>query len=124
MPKTEVLFYQDSHGDAPVVEWLEELRRVNTAAYVKCAAAIARLEDDGFDLRRPTADVLRDGIHALRAKKGRVNYRMLYFFHGRNVAVLAHGITKEDIVPAVEIDRALRRKAAFEADPAKHTYEE
>ena len=27
--------------------------------------------------------------YELRAKHGRVNYRILYFFHGRNVAVLA-----------------------------------
>jgi hypothetical protein len=97
---------------------------MNTAAYVKCAAAIERLKEDGFELRRPTADVLCDGIHELRAKKGRVNYRLLYFFHGKNVAILAHGITKEDAVPPAEIERALRRKAAFEANPRKHTYRE
>jgi hypothetical protein len=124
MPITEVLFYQDDDGRAPVVEWLEELRRMDTAAYANCAAVIERLAEAGFELRRPTADILRDGIHELRAKKGRVNYRILYFFHGRNVAILAHGMTKEDVVPAVDIERALRRKAAFEANPRKHTYRE
>lgn len=87
-------------------------------------AVIERLEESGFELRRPTADVLRDGIRELRARKGHVNYRILYFFHGRNVAILAHAITKEDAVPAADIDRALQRKAAYEADPSTHTYSE
>ena len=124
MPKTEVLFYQDSDGRAPVVEWLEQLHRMDTVAYAKCAAAIERLQEAGFELRRPTSDMLRDGIRELRAKKGHVNYRILYFFHGKNVAILAHAITKEDVVPAADIDRALARKAAFEANPKKHTYRE
>jgi hypothetical protein len=44
----------------------------------------------------------------VRAKHGGVNYRMLYFFHGRTAAVLSHGITKQ--------------KIAFEADPQRHTF--
>ncbi|MFY9341567.1 MAG: type II toxin-antitoxin system RelE/ParE family toxin [Planctomycetota bacterium] len=124
MPKTEVLFYQDSDGRSPVVEWLEQLQTMDIAAYAKCVAVIERLEESGFELRRPTADMLRDGIYELRAKKGHVNYRILYFFHGRNVAILAHAITKEDVVTRVEIDRALQRKAAFVASPSKHTFQE
>jgi len=124
MPKTEVLFYQDADGHSPVVEWLGQLRTMDTAAYAKCAAVIERLQDAGFELRRPTADMLRDGIRELRAKRGHVNYRILYFFHGKNVAILAHAITKEDVVPAGDIDRAIARKKAFETNPKKHTYRE
>ena len=36
----------------------------------------------GHELRRPKADFLRDGIYELRAREGRANYRVLYFFHG------------------------------------------
>jgi hypothetical protein len=32
---------------------------------------------------------------------------MLYFFHGRNVVVVAHAITKENEIPNIEINRAL-----------------
>jgi phage-related protein len=124
MPKTQVLFYQDADGCAPVVEWLEALRKMDSHAYAKCAAVIERLEEVGHELRRPTADLLRDGIRELRAKKGHVNYRILYFFHGQKAAVLAHALTKEDVVPRADIERALRRKAAFEANPKKHTYVE
>ncbi|MBZ0151496.1 MAG: type II toxin-antitoxin system RelE/ParE family toxin [Planctomycetes bacterium] len=124
MPITEVIFYQEADGHSPVVEWLEELRCMNAPAFAKCTAVIQRLAADGHALRRPTADILRDGIHELRAKHGRVNYRILYFFHGRNVAILAHGITKEAGVPPIEIERAVRRKQAFASDPDRHTYRE
>mgnify|MGYP001178292146 CR=1 FL=1 len=124
MPTTEVLFYQDDRGRAPVVEWLEQLRRTEPIAYAKCAAVIQRLVEAGFELRRPTADMLRDGIRELRARHGRLNYRILYFFHGKNVAILAHALTKEKQVPPDDIDLALRREQALEANPKQHTYRE
>ena len=66
--------------------------------------------------------MLRDGIYELRARLGTVNYRILYFFHGRNVAVLAHAITKENEIPVGEINRAVERKRAFVASPTAHTF--
>ena len=51
-----------------------------------------------------------------------MNYRILYFFHGQNVAILGHALTKEGKVPAKDIDRAVARKQAFEADPDRHTH--
>jgi hypothetical protein len=53
-----------------------------------------------------------------------VQYRILYFFHGRNVAVLSNSVTKEDSIAPVEIERALKRKRQFEQNPEKHTYVE
>ncbi len=53
-----------------------------------------------------------------------MNFRILYFLHGRNVAVLGHALTKEDKVPKADIERAMRRKKAFETDPAAHSYVE
>lgn len=47
---------------------------------------------------------------------------MLYFFHGRAVIVISHGIVKEQAVPSREIDRAVRTKEAFEANPNVHTF--
>jgi hypothetical protein len=47
---------------------------------------------------------------------------VLYFFHGRNVAIVSQGFTKESEVPSREIETAIKRKAAFVAAPAKHTY--
>ena len=53
-----------------------------------------------------------------------MNYRVLYFFHGRNVAILGHALTKEDRVPDVDIERAIRRKLVFQKDPERHSYTE
>jgi phage-related protein len=106
------------------VEWLENLRKENDKAWANCKVQLERLAAFGHELRRPAADFLRDGINELRAKSGHVQYRLLYFFHGRNVAVVAHALTKEDKVPPIDIERALKRKAMFQANPEAHTYEE
>jgi len=124
VPRTPVWFHRDADGSCPVLEWLEDLRRRDLKAFAKCYAAVERLGEAGHELRRPTADFLRDGIHELRVRKGRVNYRLLYFFHGRAAAVLVHALTKEAAVPSPDIERALRRKREFERDPARHTYED
>jgi len=87
MPRVTVVFYRDDDGTVPVLDWLTELRRKNTAAFAKCAAKIKRLADARHELRRPEADFLRDGIYELRAKRGTANYRILYFFHGRRVGM-------------------------------------
>ena len=124
MPRTIIVFYRDNSGSAPVLEWLRELRRTDRRAYEKCVAAIGRLAELGHELRRPLADLLRDGIYELRIRIGRVHYRILYFFHGQNLAVAAHALTKEDRVPAMDIDRAIRLKREFAADPEKHSFTE
>jgi phage-related protein len=78
----------------------------------------------GHELRRPESDFLRDGVYELRVRHQSVNYRMLYFFHGRVAVVLSHGLQKEKEVPSREIDLAVKRKTKFTANPKKHTAEE
>ena len=124
MPQTHLYFYQDDDGTVPVRDWIAALGRGNRRAQAKCVARIRLLADLGHELLRPHADYLRDGIYELSARDGHVNYRILYFFHGRNVALLAHALTKEDTLPETDIERAIRRKAAFDKDPGRHTYEE
>jgi len=123
MPRTHVAFYQEADGEAPVVDWLRELLRTNARAWSNCRARLELLAQFGHELRRPAADYLRDGIYELRAKQGHVHYRLLYFFHGRQVAILAHSLTKEDKVPNADIERAIKRKKLFESNPEAHTYE-
>ena len=48
---------------------------------------------------------------------------MLYFFHDQ-IAVVSHGLTKEDVVPDREIDLAMSRNMQFRQDPERHTYKE
>ena len=43
-----------------------------------------------------------------------INYRVLYFFHGRTAAIVSHGIVKEKRVPEREINLALKRKQRFD----------
>ena len=124
MPQTAVYFYQERPGNVPVLDWLRALRKQDRRGFAKCAARIRRLSELGHELRRPEADFLRDGIYELRIRRGRVQYRVLYFFHGQGVAILAHALAKEDKVPAADIDRAIRRREALERDPEAHLYEE
>ena len=124
MPETTVYFYKDDDGKVPVVDWLKDLRRQDRKAHAYCVARIRLLAEMGHELRRPHADYLRDGVYELRSRSGRVNYRVLYFFHGRDVAVLAHGLTKEDKVPDADIERAIERKKRYERDPAGHRHVE
>jgi len=124
VPQTKLLFYKEADGTVPVKQWLDELRRTDRKAFAKCVERIQRLAAFGHELRRPHADFLRDGVYELRARHGNVNYRVLYFFHGKDIAVLAHGLTKKGKVPDADIERVVRRKKALEENPEKHVYEE
>ena len=121
MSKTHVVFYQEDDGTVPVLEWLDTL---SPKAQDKCQIRIERLQELGHELRRPEADYLRDGIYELRIGLQGMNYRILYFFHGKVAAVLAHGLLKERAVPVRGLNEALRRKHKFERAPKQHTYQE
>lgn len=119
MPRAKVVYYLEDDGTVPMVEWLTSVPR---KASTKCQAYLARLQSEGHELRRPIADYLRDGIHELRPSLGGVHYRILYFFHGKDVVVVSHGMTKEQKVPAAEIERAVKRMERFRSDPRRHTF--
>jgi hypothetical protein len=119
VPVITVVFYQEDDGTVPVLEWLDSLPR---KAQDKCFVRISRLEELGHELRRPEADLLRDNIYELRIGLQGINYRILYFFHGKQAAVLAQGVIKEREVPPQEIERAIERKRKFEREPEKYTY--
>src|ERR1700722_11363389 len=119
MPNTKVVFYKEKDGTTPALEWLDTIPK---KARLKCIKKIERLKEEGHQLRRPEADLLRDKIYELRASLQGIHYRILYFFHGNVAAVLSHGIVKEDCVPPIEIDRAIQRRKNFEFDPKEHTW--
>ena len=120
MPR--VVFFREASGSVPLLEWQDGLsRRARAYAY----ASMDRLRLLGHELRRPEADYLAEGIYELRFRCDRLNYRLLYFFHGREVVVISHGfIKKEARVPDRELHIARRRKIAFMANPARHTHED
>ncbi|HEY1603129.1 MAG TPA: type II toxin-antitoxin system RelE/ParE family toxin [Pirellulales bacterium] len=117
MPGTEVRAFRESDGKVPILEWLNWLEVREPKAYAKCLARIIQLAEAGFDMRRPHADTLRDGIHELRATTGNRHYRILYFFYGKNAVALSHGLTKEAEVPDAEIDLAIERKKLVKLNP-------
>lgn len=119
MPRIDVFFFQEDEHNVPLIEWLDD---IPAKAQEKCQARLQRLEESGYELRRPEADYLRDDVYELRASYQGVNYRMLYFFHGRAAVVVSHGIVKERAVPAREIDLAVKRKKIFESNPDRHRF--
>ena len=121
MPRTRVVLYRDVDGSCPFLEWFKELP---AKVQDKCYVRLERLREIGHGLRRPEADLLRDGIYELRTSLQGVHYRILFFVHGTVAAVVSHGLVKERVVPPKEIDRAAERKKRFEANPLKHTYRE
>lgn len=121
LPKTKVVIYQENAEIVPFLNWFDTLP---AKAQDKCRIKIERLQELGHELRRPEADLLRDGVYELRIGLQGINYRILYFFHGRAVAVLSHGLIKKQVVPKKEIDEAIRRKTTFDDDPEEHTYQE
>lgn len=120
MPVTTVVFFVDEERVCPLLVWLD---RLPPKVQDKCIVRIERLRDLGYELRRPEADFLHEGIYELRTSFQSVNCRMLYFFH-QQTAVISHGLTKEKQVPEREIEVAIRHRRLFEKDPAKYTYEE
>jgi phage-related protein len=124
MPQTEVVFFKDEDGAVSVLDWIENHRRINPRLPAKAVAFIDRLSDFGYDLRRPAADLLREGIYELRFALQGVNYRILYFYAGKNVAVLVHGLTKEGEVPSKDIETAKKRRDLYLSNPERFTYEE
>ena len=119
MPPTDVVFYCEEDGTAPIVEWLAKLTE---KARIKCLVYLARLEAEGHELRRPISYYLRDGIYELRPSHAGVQYRILYFFQARNAVVISHGLVKENTVPAAEIERAIRSMKRYLSSPKKHTF--
>jgi hypothetical protein len=88
----------------------------------KIVVRIERLRELGHELRRPEADYLCDDIYELRVKQSGINYRVLYFFSGRQLVVLAQGFAKQMArVPEIEIRMAIRRKMKFTSLPTRHT---
>ena len=126
MPQTRVVFFQEADGSVPALDWLREIKRRDPRVTVKFHDRILELGARGWEMTRPASDTLRDGIHELRVRFGTTNYRLLYGFHEQNgeqtIALLVQGLTKERAVPPADIDLAIRRRAAFAADPNAHTY--
>lgn len=121
MPQTIIRLFRQANRQVPLLNWLNDLEKRDPRGFEKCLERILSLESFGHELRRPLADALRDGIRELRVRAGNVQHRMLYFFSGKNQAVLSHGLTKEGKVDDAEIDKALKHKKLVDSDLDRYT---
>lgn len=102
-------FYRTAGGEEPALEYV---RRQVKAHRAKIGRALQYLEDAGHQAKRPLADYLGNQIYELRVPVDRHQHRMLYFFHGRAIIVVAVGLLKnEGRVPPSEILRARKYRA-------------
>jgi len=116
----EVLFYKKANGQVPIKDFLDELVARDRD---KCLARLKWLKDRGHEIGPPVSKFLRDGIYELRVTGANRAYRMLYFFFGRQVVVLTHGLIKKtQKVPPREIDKAVQSRREFEKDARGHTF--
>jgi len=87
-----LVFYTTERGDSPVDDFLDGLNKKSRA---KVAAHLSLLEEQGPNLKRPYADVVRGKIRELRIRQSSNQYRILFFFQARDQIVLAHAFSKK-----------------------------
>jgi len=125
MPSTTILFYQEKNGTVPVLAWLDEIIDSNPKLYARVHALIGGLEAHGRDFGPPRVKPLGSGIWELRARFNEKNYRVLFFFSGRDEITLSHAFLKDtQLVPQDEIDLAVKHKQDIERDHDTHIYKE
>jgi phage-related protein len=88
----DLVFFTTERGDSPIDEFLDGLDKKSRA---KVAAYLSLLEEEGPNLKRPYADVIRGKIRELRVHYSSNQYRVLYFFHVRDQIVLVHAFSKK-----------------------------
>lgn len=101
----EVIFYLDKRERCPTEEFLDQLELRIKAKVEKW---MEKLGEEGPNLPRPFADVVRGKIRELRISFSSNHYRFLYFFFGKKVIITHSFLKKSDRIPVGEIERADR----------------
>ena len=73
----KIIFFTTERGDSPIDDFLDGLDKKSRA---KVAAYLSILEEQGPNLKRPYADIVRGKIRELRIHYGSNQFRILYFF--------------------------------------------
>jgi len=93
----DLIFYTTERGDSPLDDFLDDLDL---------------LEEQGPNLKRPYADLVRGNIRELRIRHTSNQYRILYFFQVRDQVVLVHAFSKKtQQLKKADLDLAERRMA-------------
>jgi hypothetical protein len=114
----EIRFYCEEDGSCPFKDWLD---KQNSKAVEKITGYILHLSNHGYRIRRPHSDYLGSGIYELRPTYCGINYRVLYFFHGREIIIITSGLIKERRIPKRELGIAIRRMKEFRENPNKYS---
>jgi phage-related protein len=102
-----IRFYRTRRGEAPVETYLEGVHPKHRR---KILQHLELLGQEGPNLRRPYADVLRGPLRELRVSLARLEHRVLYYFVKGDFVVLLHGFLKKtQAVPPQEIATAEAR---------------
>ncbi len=100
----KVVYYETKNNTSPVEDFINSLPTNNR---LKVMAFLEVLQEQGPNLPRPYADILKDGIHELRVKLTGNQYRVLYFFCYEHYIVLTNAFQKNtSAVPETEIKLA------------------
>lgn len=111
MAPYELVFYETDSGRVPALEFL---RKQPKPVRAEAGWLLEQLEKYGNALGRPIVGYLEDGIYELRWQVERNEYRLLFFFSGRQVVVITHGLSKKTRrVPKDETDRARAMRAEW-----------
>lgn len=107
----ELIFYETQSGHAPALEFL---RSQSKPVRAEAGWLLEQLQKYGNGLGRPVVAYLEDGIYELRWQIERNEYRLLFFFSGRQIVVVTHGFFKKTRrVPKPEIERARELRAEW-----------
>ncbi len=87
-----LILYTTERDDSPLDEFLDGLDKKSRA---KVAAHLSLLEEQGPNLKRPYADIVRGKIRELRIHFRSNQLRILYFFQVRDQIVLLHAFSKK-----------------------------
>jgi phage-related protein len=80
------------------------------------------LREWGYELRRPAADYLGEGIYELRVVYAGRRFRILYAFDERERVVLLCGFVKDQArVPKRQLLLARHRMNQYKRAPARYT---
>lgn len=108
-----IYYFIDERGNNPVKEFINNLPKHEQT---KVFAYIEELKKQGYNLRRPLAGYLGDGIYELRPK----NNRIFYFFFQKNNVILIHCIKKKtDKIPVRDLELCKKRKLQVEIETNK-----
>lgn len=105
----ELIFFETESGRSPALEFLRGLPK---PARAEGGWLLEQLQKYGNSFDRPIVGYLEDGISELRWQVERNEYRLLFFFDGRQIIVVTHGFSKKtEKVPQNEIARARKLRA-------------